>query len=66
MKQWWLGSGLGLGSSKNERAMHLSRYLFFFLASCNVSIVAKHVPGVENGSADSLSGGNHLSFLLQV
>ena len=57
---------LGSGSSKNERAMHLLRCLFFFLASCDVSIVAEHVRGVENGPADALSRGNHLSFLSQV
>ena len=51
------------GSSKDERAMHLMRSLFFFLASYNVILLGKHIPGVENGGADALSRDNRPSFL---
>ena len=53
-------------SSKDERAMHLLRSLFLFTAAYDVSVFGEHIPGVENGPADSLSRGNHLSFLYQV
>ena len=57
---------LNSGSSKDERAMQLLRSLFLFMASYDVSGFGEHIPGVENGPADSLSRGNHLSFLSQV
>ena len=57
---------LNSGSSKDERAMHLLRSLFLFLAAYDVSVFREHISGVENGPADSLSRGNHLSFLSQV
>ena len=57
---------LNFGSSKEDLAMHLMRNLFFFLASFNVSLYGEHIPGIENGPADALSRGNHLSFLSQV
>ena len=54
------------GSSKGERAMHLLRILFLFLATYDVFIFGEHIPGIKIGSADSLSRDNHRSFLLQV
>ena len=43
---------LSSGSSKDERAMHLLRSLFLFLATYDVSIVGEHIRGIENGPAD--------------
>ena len=40
------------GRSKMDRAMHLMRYLSFFLARRRVAL---HIPGVLNGAADTLS-----------
>ena len=54
------------GSSKDERAMHLMRSLFFFLVSYNVILLGEHIPGVESGAADALSRDNRPSFLTQV
>ena len=54
------------GSSKEERAMHLMRSLFFFQAIFDISLVAEHIPGAENGPADALSRGDASSFLSQV
>ena len=51
------------GWCKNEHAMHLLRSLFFFQASYNVSLVAEHIQGVENGLADALSHNNHQNFV---
>ncbi len=53
------------GTSKNDKAMHLMRSAFFFLALYEVRIWAEHLPGVENRSADALSRNDHASFLLQ-
>lgn len=54
------------GRSRDERVMHLMRSLFFFLAQHDMSLVAEHIPGVENGAADALSRNDASSFLLQV
>ena len=54
------------GKSKVERAMHLMRSLFFFLASFGVVLVAEHLPGRENGAADALSRDNIAAFHSQV
>ena len=51
------------GWCKNEHTMHLLRSLFFFQASCHVSLVAEHIRGVKNGLADALSRNNHQKFL---
>ncbi len=45
-----------------DRAMHLMRYLSFFLARWEVSLVCKHIPGVRNSAADAMSHGNFPSF----
>ena len=50
------------GRSKVERAMHLMRSLFFFLARWNVALECQHIPGVENGAADTLSRNDLPSF----
>ena len=50
------------GRSKVERAMHLMRSLFFFLARWNVALECQHIPGVENGAADALSRNDLPSF----
>ena len=54
------------GTSKDERAMHLMRCLFFFLAKFRVTLVGEHIPGKHNQAADALSRNDHLSFLSQV
>ncbi len=53
------------GSSKDEKAMHLMRSAFFFLARYDIRVWAEHIPGVENRSADALSRNDSDSFLLQ-
>ena len=53
-------------TSKDERAMHLMRCLFFFLAKFKVTLVGEHIPGKHNQVADALSCNDHLSFLSQV
>ena len=42
------------GRSKEYRAIHLMRCLFFFLAQYNMLILAEHIPGKDNVAADSL------------
>ena len=54
------------GKSKDDRAMHLIRSLFFFLALYNVFVVAENFRGVDNCAADALSQNDASSFLLQV
>ena len=48
--------------SRMDRAMHLMRCLSFFLARWGISLVCRHIPGVENGAADALSTNNLCSF----
>ena len=50
------------GRSKMDRAMHLMRCLSFFLARWEVSMVCRHIPGVQNGAADALSRDDLHSF----
>ena len=40
------------GRSKMDRAMHLMRYLSFFLAKWGVSLLCRHIPGTQNGAAE--------------
>ena len=54
------------GRSKDHRAMHLMRCLFFFLANYNMFIFAEHIPGKDNVAADSLSRDNLCLFRHQV
>ena len=42
------------GRSKEHRAMHFMRCLFFFLAQYNMFILAEHIPGKDNAAADGL------------
>ena len=50
------------GRSRMDRAMHLMRCLSFFLARWEVSLICRHIPGVENGAADALSRDDLPSF----
>ena len=54
------------GRSKVERAMHLMRRMFFFLACHKAVLFGEHIPGVENGAADALSRDKCQDFFLQV
>ena len=54
------------GTAKDSRLMHLLRclhFFVFFVAKYQISIVAKHVPGVLNCAADALSRDNISAFL---
>ena len=56
---------INTGSSKCEQVMHLMRSLFFFTANCNIFLMAKHIPEVDNVAADALSRGKLPSFFAQ-
>ncbi len=43
------------GMSRMDKAMHPMRYLLFFLAQWDVTLVYEHIPGLDNGAADALS-----------
>ena len=60
-----VGAIVNSGASKCDKAMHLMRSAFFFVARHEVTVWAEHIPGVENQSADALSRNNLQSFLLQ-
>ena len=49
-------------TAKDDLLCHLMRCLFFACAHFDVTIVAKHTPGICNGAADALSR-NNLSLL---
>ena len=46
------------GYCKDPTLAHMLRCLFFLEARFDVLLSAKHVPGVENGVADSISRNN--------
>ena len=48
-------AAINKGSSKEVNVMHLLRCLWFFVAYYDITIVARHIPGVANSSADHLS-----------
>ena len=50
------------GYSRDSQLMHLTRCLFFALAAWDVSLYARHIPGVLNNVADAISR-NNLSIL---
>ena len=52
------------GAAKDPRLMHLLRCLHFFTARHQISICARHVPGVLNTAADALSR-NKMSVFFQ-
>ena len=53
------------GYCKDPTLAHMLRCLFFLEAKFDVLLTASHVPGVENGAADSISRNNlHLFFNL--
>ena len=54
------------GRSKVDKAMHLMRYLTFFLAHYGTNIFAEHLPGKDNIAADALSRDNLTLFHQQV
>ena len=43
------------GTIKHTALMHLVRSLFFMAATHNYTVLLKHIPGVDNSIADSLS-----------
>ncbi len=43
------------GSSRDHTLAHLLRCLFFFSASWHFTLLARHIPGVQNSAADALS-----------
>ena len=59
---------LNSGYSKEGEIMHLIRSLFFIVASYQISLSARHIPGTQNGAADAISRDNLPLFfsLLQV
>ena len=57
---------VNLGRSKVDRVMHLMRCLSFFLDRWEVSLVCRHIPGVQNGAADALSRNALPSFQRMV
>ena len=49
-------------SARDPQLMRLLRALFFLSATFNVTITARHIPGVQNASADALSRNNMNTF----
>ena len=50
------------GYCKDPSLAHLLRCLFYLEAFFDITLSGKHVPGVENGAADSISRNNLLLF----
>ena len=50
------------GSAKEQTVMHLLRCLWFFVAYYDIHLVATHIPGIANSTADCLSRCNMQSF----
>ena len=50
------------GSCKDSQVMHLLRILSFFTAYYDIELIAAHIPGVANATADHLSRNNLLLF----
>ena len=55
-------AALTKGSAKELTAMHLLRFLWFFVAYYDIHITAIHIPGVANLTADCLSRCQMQSF----
>ena len=53
-------------TAKDDLLCHLMRCLFFACAHFDVTVVAKHTPGICNGAADALSRNNLSHFSAQV
>ena len=49
-----------------DRVMHLMRCLSFFLARWEVSLVCRHIPGIQNSAVDALSRNALPSFQRMV
>ena len=58
-----LVDAINKGSSKDVMVMHLLRCLWFFTAIFDIHIVAKHIPGMINTSADMLFRNQTTQFL---
>ena len=50
-----LMQAINKGSSRDLMVMHLLRCLWFFTAFFDMQIMATHIPGAANNSADMLS-----------
>jgi len=48
-------SALRKGSAKEKTVMHLLRCLWFFVAYYDIEVLAEHIPGISNPTADHLS-----------
>ena len=46
------------GYSRDSQLMHLTRCLFFALAAWDISLYARHIPGVLNNVVDAISRDN--------
>ena len=60
-----LVEAINKGTSKDPMVMHLLRCLWFLQALFNIAIIASHIPGVQNASADMLSRNQTEKFLLK-
>ena len=54
------------GACKEQHAMHLLRWLWFFTAYYDIAISIEHIAGVRNCAADHLSRNNMQAFFLSV
>ena len=58
-----LVQAINKGSSRDLMVMHLLRCLWFFTAFFDMQIMAIHIPGAENNSANMLSRNQATQFL---
>ena len=58
-----LVQAINKGSSRDLMVMHLLRCIWFFTAFFDMQIMAIHIPGAENNSADMLSRNQATQFL---
>ena len=54
---------LSICCCRDQKLMHLMRYLFFFKAHFQFHMISSHIRGSSNDLADDLSRNNLLSFL---
>ncbi len=70
----WSGGGtqavvevINSGSAKDRELMQLLRALFFVKAQFEISLLAEHIPGHQNGLADAISRNHmHLVFFTGI
>ena len=48
-------SALRKGSAKETTVMHPLHFLWFFVAYYDIEVLAEHIPGISNPTADHLS-----------